>query len=128
MADWTVPVVEIRTADGRVGPSARHQHVLDLSHPDVHAYLLKALDELVDTYAIAYLKWDHSRELHEAVRPRDGSPVAHAQVAPPAWLPAALDGWIDVPGAVLATAGLPMPTLNPGQALLIEIRRRTAVG
>ncbi|MFI0417228.1 alpha-galactosidase [Spongiactinospora sp. 9N601] len=43
---------------------------------------------------------------------------------PPAWVAAALTGWIDVPGPVLATAGLPMPTLDPQQAMLIEVRRR----
>lgn len=50
-----------------------------------------------------------------------GLPSFH-QTSGPAWLTAALDGWVTLPGAVLAVAGVPMPTLNPGQALLIEIR------
>jgi alpha-galactosidase len=62
------------------GPSARHQYVLDLAHPDVFTYVLKSLDELVDTYQVAYLKWDHNRELHEAVRTPADQPVAHCQV------------------------------------------------
>ncbi|GHK03847.1 alpha-galactosidase [Streptomyces sp. Y2F8-2] len=63
-----------------VGPSSRHQHVLDLANPQVWDYLLGALDALVDKYGIAYLKWDHNRELHEAVHGGADRPVAHAQV------------------------------------------------
>ncbi|MFJ4782054.1 hypothetical protein [Streptomyces sp. NPDC088794] len=36
----------------------------------------------------------------------------------------AQEDWLTLPGAVLATAGLPMPTLDPEQALLIEVRRQ----
>ncbi|MGW3243865.1 alpha-galactosidase [Streptomyces sp. NPDC001070] len=63
-----------------VGPSARHQHVLDISHPEAGDHLLTALDALIEKYAIAYLKWDHNREVHEAVRGPADSPVAHAQI------------------------------------------------
>lgn len=63
-----------------VGPSARHQHVLDLANPEVWDYLLGALDSLVEKYGIAYLKWDHNRELHEAVHSTADRPVGHAQV------------------------------------------------
>jgi alpha-galactosidase len=55
------------------------------------------------------------------VRTELGLPSLH-QTGGPAWLERAVSGWIDLPGAVLATAGLPMPTLNPQQALLIEVR------
>ena len=48
-------------------------------------------------------------------------PTMH-QTTPPAWLTQALDGWVAVPGAVLSRAGLPMPVLNPEQAMLIEVR------
>jgi alpha-galactosidase len=44
-------------------------------------------------------------------------------VSGPAWLSAALDGGLTLPGSVLTVAGLPMPNLNPGQALLLELRR-----
>ncbi|MFG3023175.1 alpha-galactosidase [Streptomyces sp. NPDC048254] len=63
-----------------LGPSARHQHVLDLSRPEVFDYLLKSLDALVGSYDIAFLKWDHNRELHEAVHAPGDRPAAHAQV------------------------------------------------
>ena len=61
---------------------------------------------------------------HYRVRVRTdlGMPSLH-QTAGPAWLTAALADWVALPGAVLAVAGVPMPTLNPGQALLIEVRR-----
>jgi alpha-galactosidase len=63
-----------------IGPSARHQHVLDLSNPEVRDHLLDSLDALVDTYGIAFLKWDHNRDLHEAVHGTADRPVSHAQV------------------------------------------------
>ncbi|MEU1618434.1 alpha-galactosidase [Streptomyces sp. NPDC005722] len=62
------------------GPAARQQHVLDLSHPGVAAHLLGALDALVEEYGIAYLKWDHNREVHEAVSGPADRPAARAQV------------------------------------------------
>jgi alpha-galactosidase len=55
------------------------------------------------------------------VRIRGEQPSMH-QTAPPAWAAQALAGWADIPGAVLTVAGLPMPTLNPEQAMLIEVR------
>ncbi|MFD0508924.1 hypothetical protein ACFQ0G_51085 [Streptomyces chiangmaiensis] len=51
-----------------------------------------------------------------------GLPSLH-QTAGPAWLTLALDGWLTLPGAVLAVTGVPMPNLNPDQALLLEVRR-----
>ncbi|MDQ1655101.1 MAG: alpha-galactosidase, partial [Cryptosporangiaceae bacterium] len=46
--------------DPRLG---RHQLVLDLANPDVRAYLLGRLGALLDEYPIAYVKWDHNRDL-----------------------------------------------------------------
>ncbi|MHA6757747.1 alpha-galactosidase [Streptacidiphilus sp. PAMC 29251] len=65
-----------------VGPSSRHQYTLNLADPDAWDHLLAALDKLVGRYAIDFLKWDHNRELHEAVRPGPGGdrPGGHAQV------------------------------------------------
>jgi alpha-galactosidase len=53
------------------GPTWRGQHVLDVANPDCGAYLLERLDALLGEYEIAYLKWDHNRDLVD-------SPV-HAQ-------------------------------------------------
>jgi alpha-galactosidase len=59
------------------------------------------------------------------VRGDAGYPSMH-QAAPPAWLSQGLDGWVGIPGAILTVAGLPMPTLNPEQAMLIEVRQAPA--
>jgi alpha-galactosidase len=61
------------------------------------------------------------RDYQVRIRGDAGYPSMH-QTAAPAWLRRALSGWLDVPGAILAVAGLPMPTLNPEQAMLIEVR------
>jgi alpha-galactosidase len=44
-------------------------------------------------------------------------------VAPPEWVRRALEEEIVLPGAVLATAGVPLPTLDPQQAMLFDVRR-----
>ncbi|HET7760879.1 MAG TPA: alpha-galactosidase, partial [Phycicoccus sp.] len=54
-------------AAGPTAPS-RHQHVLDVANPEASAYLLEAVSGLVTQYGIDFLKWDHNRDLHEAVR------------------------------------------------------------
>lgn len=48
--------------------ASRHQHVLDLANPDAFDHVLEAVSRLVDQYDIAFIKWDHNRDLHEAVR------------------------------------------------------------
>ncbi|MDQ1582461.1 MAG: alpha-galactosidase [Microbacteriaceae bacterium] len=50
-----------------VGPSSRKQYVLNIAHPAAFAYLLERIDRLVREYGIDYIKWDHNRDLHEAV-------------------------------------------------------------
>jgi alpha-galactosidase len=47
-------------------PAARQQQVLDLTHPGAYAYVAGRLHALLDEYPIAYLKWDHNRDLVEA--------------------------------------------------------------
>ena len=48
-------------------PSAsRQQQVLDLAHPEAYAYIAGRLKALLDEYPIAYLKWDHNRDLVDA--------------------------------------------------------------
>jgi alpha-galactosidase len=67
------------SAGGRVGYSSRYQHVLDLTHPQAYAHIRGALLALLDEYDIAYLKWDHNRQLVEAGHTPDGQPAAHGQ-------------------------------------------------
>ena len=65
-----------------LGPAARHQYVLNLAHDDAWQHVFKHIDRLVTQHSIDFLKWDHNRELHEAViRSADGRdrPAVHAQ-------------------------------------------------
>lgn len=55
----------------------RSQHVLDVAHPDAHAYLLQRISTLVREVGIDYIKWDHNRDLADAVH--DGRPGVHTQ-------------------------------------------------
>ncbi|MDB1089834.1 alpha-galactosidase [Streptomyces sp. ACA25] len=71
--DW------IMAAGGRIPGAARHQQVLDLARPEVFAHLLERLDELLSTYPISYLKWDHNRDLVEAGHRPTGAAGVHAQ-------------------------------------------------
>ena len=64
--DWAL------TAGGRRPVLARDQLVLDLSHPPVYDHLLGRLDALLAEHDIAYLKWDHNRDLVDAGRVGSG--------------------------------------------------------
>ena len=64
---------------GRLPLEQRHQHVLNLAHPAAFAYIRERLEALLTEYpGIAYLKWDHNRDL---VEPGDqgGTPGVRAQ-------------------------------------------------
>ncbi|WBB70159.1 alpha-galactosidase [Micromonospora sp. WMMD812] len=72
--DWLLQV------PGRLPPEWRNQQVLDLAHPDAYAHVLDRLDALLNEHdGIAYLKWDHNRDLTEAGH--HGRPGVHAQTA-----------------------------------------------
>ena len=72
--DWVLGV------PGRDQPLHRNQLVLDLSRPEVRAYLFDAMHAVLAEYPISYVKWDHNRELHDAASgARHGGAVAHAQ-------------------------------------------------
>ena len=51
---------------GRAQPTARHQLVLNMALPQVRDTLFGALDVLLREVPIAYLKWDHNRDLAPA--------------------------------------------------------------
>ena len=59
-------------------PSARQQQVLDLSTPDAYAHIAAHLHALLDEYPIAYLKWDHNRDLVDAASGAAGGARVHA--------------------------------------------------
>ncbi len=60
-------------------PLFRFQQVLDLTNPDAYAHMLETLDGLVTEIGVAYLKWDHNRDLIEAGHPETGAAAVHAQ-------------------------------------------------
>lgn len=49
--------------EGRERPTMRGQLALDMARPEVRDYLFERLDALLGQYPIAYLKWDHNRDL-----------------------------------------------------------------
>ena len=69
--DW------IFRAGGRPGIPTRQQYVLDLGHPEAYDYISGRLHDLLDTYEIAYLKWDHNRMVLEAGHGSEGVPGVH---------------------------------------------------
>ena len=58
----------------------RYQQLLDVTNDDARAVLLERISALVERYGIDYIKWDHNRDLHEAVHTvvRDGHRVVDA--------------------------------------------------
>lgn len=53
--DWVLgPVDQVR---------GRNQLVLDMARDEVREYLFKAISEILNTYSISYIKWDHNRPL-----------------------------------------------------------------
>ena len=64
-----------------VGLPSRNQHVLNLADPEAWGFVLDCMDSLVTEYAIDYIKWDHNRDLLEAVRrtPEGDRVGSHAQ-------------------------------------------------
>jgi alpha-galactosidase len=49
--------------EGRERPTMRGQLALDMAREDVRDYLFERLDALLGGHPIAYLKWDHNRDL-----------------------------------------------------------------
>ena len=64
-------------APDRPRPTQRRQLVLDLTRAEVRDHLFGSLDALLCEHDIAYLKWDHNRDLFPAAS--GGRPAAHAQ-------------------------------------------------
>ncbi|GIG67396.1 alpha-galactosidase [Phytomonospora endophytica] len=64
-------------APGRTPADQRHQQVLDIARPEAYAHILERLDAIVTEYRLTYLKWDHNRDLVEAVH--DGHAGVHEQ-------------------------------------------------
>ncbi|GAA4159847.1 alpha-galactosidase [Gryllotalpicola daejeonensis] len=69
----------IMATGGRLPIEARHQQVLNLAIPEAYAYIRDALVAIFDENDIAYLKWDHNRDLIDAGTQPDGRPAVHEQ-------------------------------------------------
>jgi alpha-galactosidase len=75
--DWVLAAADA-SDPARLPRLSRHQHALDLTNPQAWAHVLGRLDALVADHDLAYLKWDHNRDLAEAVG-ADGRAGVHAQ-------------------------------------------------
>lgn len=64
--------------EGQHQPLARQQRVLDLTRPEVAAWLFEHLDALLKEYPITYLKWDMNRDLVQAAD-QNGRAATHKQ-------------------------------------------------
>ncbi len=54
---------------GELPRAWRHQYVLDLAVQGAYQHLLTQIDAVVKQVGVAYLKWDHNRDLHESLHP-----------------------------------------------------------
>jgi alpha-galactosidase len=68
----------MQTGD-RLPPRSRHQQVLNLSTPAAYDYILERMSAILSEYDIAYIKWDHNRDLVDAGTAPDGRPAVHEQ-------------------------------------------------
>lgn len=71
--DWLLGQV------GRDPITARNQQVLDLANPQAFEQIRDQLLALLDQYDIAYLKWDHNRDLLEPISRTRGQAGVHDQ-------------------------------------------------
>lgn len=69
--DWILRSRSTAPAPGR------NQQVLNLANADAYAYIAGRLHALLDEYDIAYLKWDHNRDLVDAGSGPGGSARVH---------------------------------------------------
>ncbi len=60
-------------------PESRHQQVLNLGIPECYAFIRDSLFAMLEEYDIAYIKWDHNRDLVQAGTLPSGRPGVHAQ-------------------------------------------------
>jgi alpha-galactosidase len=64
---------------GRLPVRARSQQVLNLGIPEAFDYVLERMTAILDEYDIAYIKWDHNRDLVDAGSRPTGRAGVHEQ-------------------------------------------------
>ncbi|SEB10066.1 alpha-galactosidase [Leifsonia sp. 21MFCrub1.1] len=69
----------IMRTGGRLPVESRHQQVLNLGDPEAYAYVRDRLVDILTRNDIAYLKWDHNRDLVDAGAGPRARPGVHAQ-------------------------------------------------
>lgn len=69
----------ILSTGGRLPIASRHQQVLNLGIPACYDYIRDAMVAILTEYPIAYIKWDHNRDLIDAGSSPSGRPGVHAQ-------------------------------------------------
>ncbi len=69
----------VMATGGRTPVPSRHQQVLNLGIPACYAHIRDAILRILDEYPIAYIKWDHNRDLIDAGTWPGGQPGVHAQ-------------------------------------------------
>ena len=91
----------------------------DRSHA-LFAWACLATSGAVQPGRVRFPGLDPSRDYLVTLPVEAGTPQLHEQA--PAWLGVARAGSLSVSGRLLTEVGLPMPTLDPEQALLLELR------
>ncbi|MGO4533389.1 alpha-galactosidase [Leifsonia sp. 2MCAF36] len=69
----------IMQTGGRLPVEARHQQVLNLGIPEAYRYVRDRMVDLLSSNEIAYIKWDHNRDLVDAGTAPSGAPGVHDQ-------------------------------------------------
>lgn len=69
----------ILQVEGRLPVEARHQQVLDLSHPGAYEHVLSSVVAVVREHGVDFVKWDHNRDLVDAGSTRTGRAGVHEQ-------------------------------------------------
>ncbi|MFT4215835.1 MAG: alpha-galactosidase [Micropruina sp.] len=69
----------IMATGGRRPVESRYQQVINLGIPACYGYIRDAMTALLDEYPIAYVKWDHNRDLIDAGTAPSGRPGVHEQ-------------------------------------------------
>ena len=64
---------------GRLPVEARHQQVLDLTHPDAFDHVLTSMSAVLRELGVDFVKWDHNRDLVDAGSTRTGRAGVHEQ-------------------------------------------------
>jgi alpha-galactosidase len=96
-----------------------HGVVADDRSRALFAWVRLATSAAVQTGRVRFPGLDPSRDYRITTPPEAGFPRLHEGA--PEWLGAARAGSLTVSGRLLTVAGLPMPTLEPEQAMLFEL-------